>query len=60
MNHFRWLADRRLLEIEHTKVDVTPLDLSAAALTRLRWVVHAGFPAFGIALGVLAWFLRRK
>jgi hypothetical protein len=60
VNHFRWLADRRLLEIEHAKVDVTPLDLSAAALTRLRWVVHAGFPAFGLALGVLAWFLRRK
>jgi hypothetical protein len=60
VNHFRWLADRRLLEIEHVKVDVRPLDLSAASLSRLRWVVHAGFPAFGLALGALAWFLRRK
>jgi hypothetical protein len=60
VNHFRWLADRRLLEIEHAKVDVKPLDMSAAALTRLWWVAQVGFPAFAVVLGVIAWFLRRK
>lgn len=60
VNHFRWLADRRLLEIEHTKVEVKPLEMSAAALARLWWVAQVGFPAFAVALGLLAWFLRRK
>ena len=41
-------------------VAIAPLDLSAAALTRLRWTVHLGFPAVAAALGVIAWFLRRK
>ncbi len=60
VNHFRWLADRELMEIGHDPVSVKPLDLSPAALVQLRWVVLGGFPAFGILLGILAWFLRRK
>jgi hypothetical protein len=34
--------------------------MSAEALDRLRWIVVFGFPGFGISLGILAWFLRRK
>lgn len=60
VNHFRWLADRRLLAIEHAKVEVKPLEMSAAALSRLWWAAQIGFPAFAVALGVIAWVLRRK
>lgn len=60
VNHFRWLMERQLLEIEPKKVVVKPLEMSGEALDHLRWVVVFGFPAFGISLGVLAWFLRRK
>ncbi len=60
INNFRWLADRAILEIPHDKVSVTPLDLSEAALVKLRWTVLLGFPALAAVLGVLAWFLRRS
>jgi hypothetical protein len=60
LNNFRWLIDRSLLEFEGQEVSVKPLEMSADALGRLRWVVHLGFPAFGILLGVVAWFVRRK
>lgn len=60
VNHFRWLMERELLEIEPKKVVVKPLDMSAPALNRLFWVVVVGFPLFGVSLGLLAWFLRRK
>jgi hypothetical protein len=58
-NHFRWLAHREMVGIDPQKISVKPLEMSAEALARLRWVVLAGFPAFGVALGVLVWFLRR-
>jgi hypothetical protein len=58
-NHFRWLAHRDLVGIDPQKISVKPLEMSAEALVRLRWVVLAGFPAFGVALGILVWFLRR-
>lgn len=60
VNHFRWLMERELLDIQPKKVVVKPLDMSAEALDRLRWIVVFGFPGFGISLGILAWFLRRK
>jgi hypothetical protein len=60
VNHYRWLVDRSLLELPHEKVAAAPLDLSAAALTRLQWMVYLVFPAFAAGLGVLAWYLRRK
>jgi hypothetical protein len=60
VNHFRWLMERDLLDIEPKKIKVKPLEMSAEALDHLRWVVCFGFPAFGVCLGVLAWFLRRK
>jgi hypothetical protein len=60
VNHFRWLMERELLDIEPKKVKVRPLEMSAEALTNLRWVVCFAFPGFGICLGILAWFLRRK
>jgi hypothetical protein len=60
VNHFRWLMERELLDIEPKKVTIKPLEMSGEALDRLFWVVVVGFPAFGVCLGVLAWFLRRK
>jgi hypothetical protein len=60
VNHFRWLMERELLDIEPKKVAVRPLEMSAEALDNLKWVVCIGFPAFGVCLGILAWFLRRK
>jgi hypothetical protein len=60
VNHFRWLMERELLDIEPKKVKVRPLEMSADALANLRWVVCFAFPGFGICLGILAWFLRRK
>ncbi len=59
-NHFRWLADRKILEITVPPVAVRPVDMSEVQVSTLRWVTGAGFPAFGILLGVLAWFIRRK
>jgi hypothetical protein len=60
VNHFRWLMERELLEIEPKRLVVKPLDMTGEALDRLFWTVMVGFPAFGVALGLLAWFLRRK
>jgi len=60
VNHFRWLMSRELLDIQPKKVVVKPLEMSGEALNHLFWVVVVGFPAFGISLGLLAWFLRRK
>lgn len=60
VNHFRWLMERQLLKIEPKKMSVKPLIMSDAAQSQLRGVILIGFPAFGVALGVLAWFLRRK
>jgi hypothetical protein len=52
--------ERQLLDIEPKKVTIKPLEMSGQALDRLFWLVVVGFPAFGVSLGVLAWFLRRK
>ncbi|HUR39374.1 MAG TPA: hypothetical protein VM222_07765, partial [Planctomycetota bacterium] len=60
VNHFRWLMERELMDIQPKKVTVKPLEMSGEALNHLFWVVVVGFPAFGISLGLLAWFLRRK
>jgi len=60
VNHFRWLMERELLEIPAKDMHVKPLTMSATALDRMGWVINWGFPAFGVALGLLAWFLRRK
>jgi len=60
VNHFRWLMDRQLLEIPEKNMHVKPLTMSAKALDQMAFVINWGFPAFGVALGLLAWFLRRK
>jgi hypothetical protein len=60
VNHFRWLMDRQLLDIPPKPMSVKPLAMSGEALSNLRWVIMVGFPVFGVLLGVLAWFLRRK
>jgi hypothetical protein len=60
VNHFRWLMARELLKIDSRKVVVKPLEISGEALRRLGIIVVGGFPAFGVALGILAWFMRRK
>ncbi len=60
VNGVRWLMSRDLLEIEPKKVAVKPLEISPPALAKIKWVSVAGFPALGIVLGVIAWFLRRK
>ena len=59
INHFRWLLDRGLMEGGKT-IPRKPLVMSATALDRMGYVINWGFPAFGVALGLLAWFLRRK
>jgi hypothetical protein len=59
-NNFRWLASREVLGIQPTQVSVKPLELSAGALKRLNLVIQWGFPSFGVLLGVVAWFVRRK
>jgi hypothetical protein len=60
INHFRWLMDRQLLTVGVKEMGVKPVKMSGEALNNLRWVIMAGFPAFGVLLGVLAWFMRRK
>ena len=60
VNHFRWLTDRVLLEIKPGSIKDRPVQLEADQLVQLRWIVMAGFPAFGLALGILAWYVRRK
>jgi hypothetical protein len=59
VNHFRWLMDRQLIQ-EAKDVRRKPVVMSAQALDQLSYVINWGFPAFGIALGLLVWFLRRK
>ena len=59
VNHFRWLMDRALIE-EAKDVRRIPVVMSAKALDQLALVINWGFPAFGVALGLLAWYLRRK
>jgi hypothetical protein len=60
INHFRWLLDREVMDIKPERIEVKPLLLNDDQLTHLFWIVMAGFPAFGVVLGVLAWFVRRK
>lgn len=60
LNHVRWLTDRSLLEFEGRETSVKPLEMSAESLGRMRWLVHLGFPAFALVLGVVAWWVRRK
>jgi ABC-type uncharacterized transport system involved in gliding motility auxiliary subunit len=60
INHFRWLMDRSLLNIEKERISVKPLVLTEEQIAQLKWVVLLGFPLFGVALGLLAWFVRRK
>lgn len=60
INHFRWLMDRELMTIKPESISVRPLDLTADQVGKLKGIVLIGFPAFGVALGLLAWFFRRK
>jgi hypothetical protein len=60
VNHFRWLMDRQLLEVPAKDLGIKPLQMSPQAQRQLEVVIYWGFPAFGIGLGLLAWFLRRK
>lgn len=60
INHFRWLMDRSLLNIAPEKIQVRPLQLTDDQISQLKWIVLLGFPLFGVALGLLAWFVRRK
>ena len=60
VNHFRWLMDRQLMEIPEKNMHVKPLTMSSKALDQMGYVINWGFPAFGVALGLLAWYLRRK
>lgn len=60
VNHFRWLLDKDIMDLKPETFPVRPLLLKDDQLSRLNWVVFAGFPAFGLALGFLAWFVRRK
>jgi len=60
INHFRWLMDRPLMDIEQSNIPVRPLQLDEGQLSRLFWIVVIGFPGFGVSLGLLAWFVRRK
>jgi hypothetical protein len=60
VNHFRWLTDRVLLDIKPENIRQKPLQLEESQLSQLSWIVLVGFPGFGLALGILAWYVRRK
>jgi hypothetical protein len=60
LNNFRWLTDRSLLEFEGVETSVKPLEMTQESISRMQWVVYLGFPGFGILLGVVAWWVRRK
>jgi hypothetical protein len=60
VNHFRWLMNRELLLTPPKQMSVKPLKMSSEALDQLGYVIKWGFPAFGVGLGLLAWFVRRK
>lgn len=60
LNHLRWLGERRLMDAEPEAISVRPLTVSADALGRLWWVTVVGMPAFGVILGIVVWFARRK
>ncbi|HYE99952.1 MAG TPA: Gldg family protein [Planctomycetota bacterium] len=60
INTFRWLVERRLMDLPHEEVQVRVTDISPAALSRAWWITVVGFPAFGLVLGVVAWLMRRK
>ncbi len=60
VNNFRWVMARETLEIQPLKVSMKPLEMSPAALEKVRWVTLGLFPAVGVLLGLGVWFLRRK
>lgn len=60
LNNLRWLIDRELLEVKPKPGGPKPIDISAEALVKVKWVTLAGFPALGVVLGLLTWYFRRK
>jgi hypothetical protein len=60
VNTFRWLMDKETMEVGSRKVVVEPIQMSPAALGRMWWITVVGFPLVGVALGLMAFFFRRK
>jgi hypothetical protein len=60
VNTFRWLMDRDAMEVGSRKIVVEPIQMSPAALDRMWWIIVVGFPLVGVALGLTAFFFRRK
>lgn len=60
INHVRWLLDREVMDIKPQNIPVKPLVLNEDQIGRLFWICIVGFPSFGVVLGFLAWFVRRK
>ncbi len=60
VNAFRWLMDRETMEVGGRGVVVEPIQMSPAAISQVWWIAVVGFPLVGVALGILAFFFRRK
>lgn len=62
LNNVRWLTghEEQIADIKPKRPSQQPMDIPAAALKRIKWVTIAGFPALGVLVGLVAWFIRRK
>ena len=61
LNTFRWLmGEEKQISIPPKRPGQKPLDLTPDVLDRIKWITLFGFPALGLIVGILAWFLRRK
>lgn len=61
LNSFKWLLEREeQIALPPKKSARTPLKMTDEELQRLDWSMRWGYPCIGVALGLLAWGLRRK
>ena len=63
LNNFRWLLEREMLiapPAESRKPRMKPFQPGPSGLSTMRWITIGGIPFVGIALGMLAWYVRRK
>lgn len=62
LNNVRWLTGREELiaDIKPKRPSQRPMDIPESAMKRIKWVSIGGFPALGILVGIVAWFIRRK
>ena len=59
-NNFRWLGEKQVMEVKDQNINERPLTMTKDAIDKLWWGVVVGFPLFGVILGLVTWFIRRK